>query len=352
MQLKDLRQEMILLKTISGSKAYGLDLATSDTDIRGVFCLPKHLYYGLDYYPQLSDEKNDEVCYELKRFLDLLYKNNPNLLELLNMPRDMILYRHPIMDHLEPQLFLSKKCRDSFAGYAQTQIVKAKGLNKKIHNPVDEERKSILHFCYLLRGQGTEPFLRWLDRQGFDQQQCGLVNIPHMKNLYALFYDEKNELGFRGIMKSENATEVLLSSIPKGMEPLSHLFFNQDGYMKYCKDYKAYWDWVGKRNEARYQNTLAHGKNYDAKNMMHTFRLLDMAVEILRDERLVVRRPNREELLLIRSGHFTYEELIEKANAKLAQVNYWYEKSNLQEEPDREKIDSLLVEMREEWYRV
>jgi hypothetical protein len=120
--------------------------------------------------------------------------------------------------------------------------------------------------------------------------------------------------------------------------------------MKYCKDYKEYWDWVDKRNEARYQNTLAHGKNYDAKNMMHTFRLLDMAIEILRDEKVLVRRPNREELLRIRSGHYSYEDLIEQANEKLEQVNYWHEQSKLPEEPDQEKIEEVLVKMREALY--
>lgn len=340
----------MLLKAISGSKAYGLDLPSSDTDIKGIFYLPKNQFYGLDYVPQLNDEKNDEVYYELKRFVELLNKNNPNLLELLNTPEEMVLHRHPIMDRLTTGLFLSKKCRDTFAGYAQAQIRKAKGLNKKIHNPVAKERKSILHFCYVFKDQGTESFLKWLDRKGYQQEFCGLVNVPHMKNLYALFYDKKKELGYRGVMQKETATDVILSSVPKGEKAVNYLYFNQDGYVKYCKDYMEYWDWVAKRNEARYQNTLAHGKNYDAKNMMHTFRLLDMAIEILRDEQVVVRRPNREELLQIRSGHFSYETLIEKANEKIEEVNYWYEKSNLPKEPDREKIEEVLVKMREELY--
>ncbi len=350
MNLEDLRTEMILLKAISGSKAYGLDLPSSDTDIKGVFLLSKQEFYGLKYIPQLNDEKNDVVYYELGRFVDLLAKNNPNLLELLNTPDEMLLHRHPILDKLEPRLFLSKRCRDTFAGYAKTQIKKATGLNKKIHNPVDKKRKSILQFCYVLKGQGAEPLLRWLERNQLDQRLCGLVNIPHMKNLYALFYDPDDSREYKGIMKKETANEVLLSSIPKGEEPLTYMYFNLEGYMKYCKDYREYWDWVDKRNEARYLNTLAHGKNYDAKNMMHTFRLLDMAIEILRDEQLIVRRPNREELLLIRSGHFTYEELMKKAKAKLQEVDYWYENSNLPDEPDEDFIEKILVEMRTELY--
>jgi hypothetical protein len=56
--------------------------------------------------------------------------------------------------------------------------------------------------------------------------------------------------------------------------------FNKDSYSIYCREYKEYQEWEKKRNEQRYQSTLSHGKSYDAKNMMHTFRLLNMAEEI------------------------------------------------------------------------
>lgn len=50
MTINDLRTKgLIILECISGSKAYGLDTPTSDTDIKGVFILPKEDYYGLNY---------------------------------------------------------------------------------------------------------------------------------------------------------------------------------------------------------------------------------------------------------------------------------------------------------------
>jgi hypothetical protein len=33
----------------------------------------------------------------------------------------------------------------------------------------------------------------------------------------------------------------------------------------------------------RFENTVSHGKNYDAKNMMHVFRLLDNENRILQE---------------------------------------------------------------------
>ncbi len=130
------------------------------------------------------------------------------------------------------------------------------------------------------------------------------------------------------------------------------MYFNKDGYIKYCKDYKAYWAWVENRNEDRYQTTIGKGKNYDSKNMMPTFRLLDMAVEILKNGKILVKRPNREELLAIRKGEWSYEELIRKAEEKMDRVELVYQESKLQEKPDHDRINQLLVNLRRSYYRV
>lgn len=65
MSIDELRDKnLILLECISGSKAYGLDTPESDTDIKGVFLLPKIDYYGLNYIEQVSD---------VKKFLILIF---------------------------------------------------------------------------------------------------------------------------------------------------------------------------------------------------------------------------------------------------------------------------------------
>jgi len=84
----------LLLKCISGSQAYGLALPHSDIDIKGVFILPKAEFYGLTYTDQINNATNDEMYYEVRKFIDLLLKNNPNILELLSTPEDCILYKH------------------------------------------------------------------------------------------------------------------------------------------------------------------------------------------------------------------------------------------------------------------
>ena len=351
MTIQNLRdRNLILFECISGSRAYGTDLPTSDTDIRGVFVLPQADLYGLHYVEQVNDAKNDVVFYELRRFVELLSKNNPNILELLCAPADCILYKHPLFDRLQPADFLSKLCRDTFAGYAVSQIKKARGLNKKILNPLPKERKSLLNFCYVLTGAGSLPVADWLAARRWEQTNCGLVSIPHARDVYALFYDEMATVNLQGIINNADSAEVSLSSVPKGMEPVAYLYVNHDGYSSYCKDYREYWEWVEKRNDARYQNTLDHGKNYDAKNMMHTFRLLDMAAEILTTGRVIVRRPNRDELLKIRAGAFDYDALIAQAEQKVALVDVAAVGSELPARPDLRLIEQLLTEMRTTFY--
>ncbi|MFC7524066.1 DNA polymerase beta superfamily protein [Parapedobacter sp. GCM10030251] len=313
--------KLILFEAVSGSKAYGLDTATSDTDVKGVFYLPKEQFYGLEYIGQVSNESNDEVFFELGRFVELACKSNPNILELLASPSDCIRYRHPVMDLFPLELFLSRRAKDTFAAYAITQVRKAKGLNKKIHRPFPKERRGILDFCHILNGYGTQPLTAWLAGRGWKQQDCGLTKITHTKGLYALFHDANGALGYKGIAKDAVSNEVSLSSIPKGEQEQGYLFFNKEAYSTYCKAHKEYWEWVDRRNEVRYTSTLAHGKGYDTKNLMHTIRLLQMAEELMRTGTLTVKRGNREELLAIKAGAHTYEALMDKADRLIERLN-------------------------------
>ncbi|WP_338790283.1 nucleotidyltransferase domain-containing protein [Bernardetia sp. MNP-M8] len=343
------KENLILLEALAGSKAYGTDLPTSDTDIKGIFILPKEKFYGLEYIPQVSDEKNDVVFYEIKRFIELLSKNNPSAIEIFHTAKEDIIYKNPILDLIKSEDILSKLCRDTFAGYVLTQIKKAKGLKKKIFNPMPKERKKVLDFCYILTDNGSISLQKWLKTNDYKQENCGLSSVNHIKNTYLLFYhnqNEQNDFYYKGILKNIDSNEVSLSSIPKGENPIAYLYFNKEGYAAHCKEYKQYWEWVEKRNDTRYENTLEHGKNYDAKNMMHTFRLLDMAIEILEKKEVIVKRPNREELLKIRSGFFTYEELIEKADHKIELLEKAYQNSTLPEFPNVENLEKALIEIR------
>lgn len=340
----------LIFEAIVGSKAYGLDTEKSDTDIRGVFVMPKDLFYSLEYTAQVSNESNDIVYYELKRFIELLAKNNPNIIELLNLPERCVLYKHEIMDKIKPEIFLSRLCEQTFANYAYSQIKKAYGLEKKIVNPVDKERRSVLDFCFVYLGKETIPLQKFLLEKGFKQGNIGLTAISHLRDCYNIYYS--TDYSYSGIVRKDAANDVCLSSIPKGETPVGLLYFNKDAYSAYCKEYKEYWDWVAKRNEERYNTTMSHGKNYDSKNMIHVFRLLLMAKEIATEKKVNVFRKDREFLLDIKQGKYEYDELVKKAEELKNKLPKFFQKSGLPDAPDLDTVNKLLIKMRNEYYKI
>ena len=169
--------------------------------------------------------------------------------------------------------------------------------------------------------------------------------------LFAIFHNSQLEkVKLNGIYSGFEANDVLLSSIPIGIEPLATMGFNKDGYSFYCREYKEYWDWVSKRNNNRYQNTISEEKNYDTKNMMHVFRLLDMAEHIAKEGRVVVVSEKREFLLSIKAGEFSYDYLLKNAIEKISTVNSLFDNSFLPDTPDENHLQNVLFEIREGYY--
>jgi len=132
-ELRTAGASSVLFECVAGSRAYGTATATSDEDIRGIFAVPAASYIDLVRPPdQTSDERGNVVYYSLRKVVELLAQANPNALELLFMPEECVLKSSPEMQLLvaHRDLFISKQCADTHAGYAMSQIRKAKGQNK------------------------------------------------------------------------------------------------------------------------------------------------------------------------------------------------------------------------------
>ncbi len=337
--------DLLLFDTVAGSQAYGTAIDGSDEDRRGVFVAPRSFVLGLDSTEQVADERSDHVYYELGHFIGLLLKNNPNALELLAMPDDCIRHRHPLFERLRPEMFLSKLCARTFGEYAMGQIRKARGLNKKIVNPQPEVRLPMLAFCHVPEGQGSVPVLDWLAARDLDPWKCGLTAVRHAEGLFAIYYDSRSN--HRGLVSRKDPDSLVFSSVPKEAEPIGWMHFNADAFRAHCKAHREYWEWVRQRNQERYATNARHGRGYDSKNLMHTLRLLDMAFEIAAEGTLRVRRPDRDFLLRVRAGEFEYEELVARAETRLAEVRRAFEGCALPDVPDRGAVNRLLVEIRD-----
>lgn len=122
----------IVLEGITGSKAYGLDTATSDTDVKGVYLLPTRDVLSLGFDPQhttIDNTNPDWVYHEVGKFMKLVMGGNPTVTELLFLEDYTVIT--PIGQLLinNRDYFLSTKgVQKAYRGYALGQ---AKDLAKR-----------------------------------------------------------------------------------------------------------------------------------------------------------------------------------------------------------------------------
>lgn len=119
----------LIYKYIRGSHCHGINTPTSDTDIGGVFLLPNETLLGLgvDYHETKSNSTNDITYYELNKFIKLIGKSNPTILEALFIDDEFILHESKEIKYIKSyrDTFITKQCFNTFFGYAQAQIKKA-----------------------------------------------------------------------------------------------------------------------------------------------------------------------------------------------------------------------------------
>lgn len=203
----------------------------------------------------------------------------------------------------------------------------------------------------MIDGNVSVPLNEWLKDKKLLQEDCGLTSVDHFRDVYLLYHKSQLKTGwFKGIVSGEESDDVQVSPVPKDLQPLATMNFNKDSYSVYCRTYREYIQWEQNRNQARYESTLAHGQSYDAKNMMHTFRLLNMAEEIALYHEIRVHRDDRDFLLKIRSGAYRFEELMDMVVTKLEQVSAAYQTSTLPAQPDHTLAEKILLNIRESYY--
>ena len=222
--LEDIRNEGLLLyEYIRGSQAYGTNVASSDEDRGLIYIAPENKLLGLgfDYQEEILDEKGDTCCWEIGKFMKLLLKSNPTVLEALFIPDDKVIYEHPLITEVKKyrDKFLTKQCFKPFGGYMISQIEKARGQNKKIHWDINQmTRKTPLDYVYTFHEQGSQNIQPWLEERGLDQRNIGLVNIPNMEGVYGAYYDFGQHIKLNNITKeyfcsTENTEDKFITYI-------------------------------------------------------------------------------------------------------------------------------------------
>lgn len=398
----------IIYQYVRGSHLYSTNVETSDLDTGGIYIMPNEtiLGLGLDYQNEIKDASNDNCIWELGRFMELALSSNPTVLEALFVPDDKVIYEHPAFKEIRKykDYFITKKCFKPFGGYAEQQIKKAQGQNKKIHWDMEKmTRKTVLDFCYTSYNQGSMNIQDWLKENHLDQRYCGLVNIPNRPGIYGLYYDwaayfhfenvdwyrddfriegpkspfnkfitdqdaqkimerikNKEFYGYSGITNPEDFSKsntVRLSSVPKGELPICEISYNSNGYASHCKKYKEYEDWKNTRNPARYESNLEGERSgnpdlmYDCKNMMHCFRLMAMAKEIAEGKGIILDRTgiDRDFLLDVRNRKYGYSTLQEMMLVLKDKMDEAIKNSTISEEIYPALVDELLINARKQF---
>jgi predicted nucleotidyltransferase len=96
------------------------------------------------------------------------------------------------------------------------------------------------------------------------------------------------------------------------------------------------------KNPEGKRKDLVEKFGYDTKFAYHIIRLLGEAEQILLTKNLRLDK-NNEELKAIRRGEWTYERLCKEFESRKISVENSFVKSELPDEPDKEKIKNLLV---------
>ncbi len=145
--MKNLDQ-YVIYRCVVGSQAYGLSREGSDVDRRGIFLPPAALEWSIYGVPEQLENPEAEECYwELKKFLVLALKANPNILECLFTP--IVEQSSEIADAVleKRSIFLSKLVYQTYNGYVMSQF---KRLEQDLRNKGEPKWKHAMHLLRLL----------------------------------------------------------------------------------------------------------------------------------------------------------------------------------------------------------
>ncbi len=349
----DISKHTILLG-LCGSRAYGTNTDLSDYDFKGIAIAPLDHYLGVgknfeQYEGKLDKEfpnanipeNHESVIYDIRKFAHLASLANPNILELLYLdnPTESNYYSDltwsaPLI--LIRQAFLSKKVRYTYAGYAHAQL-------KRIRT----------HRSWLLNPPKTHP-----TREQFGLPEQSLIPPEQLKTAMALVDKQiehwcmhpEEEIPITVLTRArESITELVAYIVYASGKKLGfddnflEVLSREKSYKAGLNQYKSYLDWQKNRNHKRSKLELEHG--YDVKHGMHLVRLLRTCKELLEDKQLLVYRPDREELLEIRNGSWSFEKLEKFALDTDLECEELYKTTKLPDKPDLELINKTVVDI-------
>ena len=361
--------------TIHGSKAYGLATDTSDVDIKGICVPPRavendlfHKFEQAENHPfiekQCSHYKNpnnpklESVIFSLKKFFVLAAGINPNIIELIWTHESDRLMFHKCVNSLfeHRDLFLSSKAKYTFSGYAASQLAK-----------IERHRKWIIE-GELKLPERKDFGLPNVSPRGFDEVNKYIKQKIEEWNLSKFPMDEmdRNDLKetiweligevSKASVTWDNWPEVYWLSVQLKLvydlglsEEVAKLIQAEYAYKRASEKYQSWVNWKKNRNPERAK--LERKMGFDGKHASHLVRLLRMGCEILQEGKVIVKRPDREELLNIKNGGWSYEKLIEYSQKIQTKLDDLYKITKLPKTVNYVKINDLYQKIINEYQK-
>ncbi|MEW9093752.1 MAG: nucleotidyltransferase domain-containing protein [Clostridiaceae bacterium] len=305
----------VILLTTGGSYAYGTNINTqdhiSDFDLRGVRLNSKKeiLTMNCDDKP-FERHDLDVVIYPLKQIVTLLTNANPNTIELLGTKDEhlFICTEEGKMLRDNSNLFLSKRAYASFGGYATQQLRRLQNALARDSYPQPEKEKHIL-------GSINKQIMTFTDRY---KTICA--------NELQLYIDKSNKEQY----EEEIFIDINLKKFP--LRDLKNMYAEMS---QVVNDY----DKLNHRNSKKDELHLL-------KHSMHLIRLLKMGTEILEGKGINTYREHDRDLLLdIRSGKYSYEQIFEMVDKLELDFKYATDNTCLPDKPNMSKINDLVMEI-------
>ena len=301
----------IILLTLGGSHAYGMDKEDSDVDVRGISLNSKSdILLGADF-EQVVDVDTDTTVYSFNKMIQLLTSNNPNTIEQLGCLPQHYFYLSEIGKELldNRKIFLSQICVHTFGGYASSQLRRMSNKAARLVSQTENE-------SYILKSIDNA-------RYEFRNRYYPFEDDNDLK----LYIDKSVQEGY----DSEIFMDVRLNHYP---------LRDWTGMWNEMKTIVSSYNKFGRRNE----KAVAHDKL--GKHMAHLIRLYMMCIDILEKEEIVTYREKERDLLMsIRNGEYLDEnrqpipEFYDLLNEYEKRFEYAKKNTSLPEKPDYKRIN-------------
>lgn len=344
--LKWIPERTVFLCT-HGSHAYGTSLPTSDHDYRGVAVAPREYYLGgLHRFDQAVCNKPDLTIFDLKKFIGLASQCNPNVIEILFVDESDRLQVSKAGERLLAirDMFLTRRVKHTFSGYAASQLKRIDAHYRWIKNPPTDQPTRTE---FGLPERSLVPGDQLAAAESAIRQKLDSWSVDFLDGVARDLREAILQKMSQHLAELETASDIELwqgAARTLGFsDNFIHLLDQERRYTTRLREWNQYQTWKATRNEARAELEAKHG--FDTKHAMHLVRLMRMCREILETGRVIVRRPDADELLAIRGGAWSYEQLREWATEEDAKLEELAKTSQLPKSPDIEAIDRVCVEI-------